>query len=503
MLNTVLRRSTAITRGSAPKRSSAPSPTTASATVKRILALITITGLLAAVLGLTTTMLNPAPAEAAPKVSVSGTAKADGESALDLSGSGFQSVEGGFGGIYVLFGWVDDTSGGWRPSKGGATGTNYRYVYDDETKPAGYQLFVTFPGSSTAYAANGGEIASNGTWSGTIKIPGEKFTTYDRAQNETEVDCAEVQCGIITIGAHGVVNANNESFTPVDFSNSGAASGGDAEKEEKSSGDDEKKDEAATEDDTDAEAAPAASSGGSGGAQTENTGAAPAVAPVASEPPISDSWLIFFAVLAGVLVLGSIIAIGLGFGIGGYLAAKSLLLGVSPAAMEKERDRREKKRIRTKHKLQKRRIKMQRRKQLQLAKLERSSEKAVAQTSHQGADAGNGKLPPQVIAFFEDENRAPGQGSSSDQRNADAGPGNVEAGRREADYPPAPSFFTGGPAAGNGGSAQGGGSGSGPDPEERKDTRVLTRVPAESTGRSDAAAPSDDPLTTSFPTTKP
>ncbi|MGO2861197.1 MAG: hypothetical protein ACTIC1_08580, partial [Brevibacterium sp.] len=246
----------------------------------------------------------------------------------------------------------------------------------------------------------------------------------------------------------------------------------------------------------------AASSGGSGGAQTENTGAAPAVAPVASEPPISDSWLIFFAVLAGVLVLGSIIAIGLGFGIGGYLAAKSLLLGVSPAAMEKERDRREKKRIRTKHKLQKRRIKMQRRKQLQLAKLERSSEKAVAQTSHQGADSGNGKLPPQVIAFFEDENRAPGQGSSSDQRNADAGP-DVDAGRREADYPPAPSFFTGGSAADNGGPAQSGGSGSGPDPEERKDTRVLTRVPADSAERSDAAAPSDDPLTTSFPTTKP
>jgi hypothetical protein len=47
--------------------------------------------------------------------------------------------------------------------------SNYRYVYDDETNPTGYQLFVTFPGSSTAYAANGGEIAANGTWSGTIK----------------------------------------------------------------------------------------------------------------------------------------------------------------------------------------------------------------------------------------------------------------------------------------------------------------------------------------------
>jgi ABC-type antimicrobial peptide transport system permease subunit len=98
---------------------------------------------------------------------------------------------------------------------------------------------------------------------------------------------------------------------------------------------------------------------------------------------MSTSWLIFFAILAGVLVLGSIIAIGLGFGIGGYLAAKSLLLGVSPAAMEKERDRRERKRIRTQHKLAKRRIAMQRKKKLQLAKLERGSERAVAQANHQ------------------------------------------------------------------------------------------------------------------------
>ena len=79
--------------------------TIASVPVKRILALITIAALLAVAVGVTTTMLNPTPAEAAPKVSVSGTPKADGESTLKLSGSGFQSVEGGFGGIYVLFGW--------------------------------------------------------------------------------------------------------------------------------------------------------------------------------------------------------------------------------------------------------------------------------------------------------------------------------------------------------------------------------------------------------------
>lgn len=447
--------------------SSALNRTIASVPVKRILALITITGLLAVIVALSTTMVNPTPAEAAPKVSVSGEPKADGESELKLSGSGFQSVEGGFGGVYVLFGWVDDPSGGgWRPSKGGATGADYRYVYDDETKPAGYQLFVTFPGSSTAYAANGGEIASNGTWNGTIKIPGEKFTSYDRAQNETEVDCSDVQCGIITIGAHGVTNANNESFTPIDFSASGAASAGTAEKKDdakKSSADkDEKKDdEAGSGDEAETTSASGGSGSGSDGGDTQSVDPAqnPNVAPVASEPPMSTSWLIFFAILAGVLVLGSIIAIGLGFGIGGYLAAKSLLLGVSPAAMEKERDRREKKRIRTKHRLAKRRIKMQRRKKLELAKLERGSERAVAQAGHQDVGPGNGKLPPQVIAFFEDEDR-----KASGTRSEDDGVGS------------APNFYTGGIVSA--------------DPEDRKDTRVLTRVAA------------DDAETTTIPTTK-
>lgn len=464
--------------------------TIASVPVKRILALITISALLAVAAGLTATIINPTPAEAAPKVSVSGIPKADGESELKLSGSGFQSVEGGFGGIYVLFGWVDDSSGSWRPSKGGVTGSNYRYVYDDETKPAGYQLFVTFPGSSTAYAANGGEIAANGTWGGTIKVPGEKFTTYDRSQNETQVDCGEVQCGIITIGAHGVDNANNESFTPVDFAASGAAAGADAEKtddEKKSSEnkDEKKDDEAASGDQAETTSASGGSGSGSGSGsgggdgQTVDPAQNPNVAPVASEPPMSTSWLIFFAILAGVLVLGSIIAIGLGFGIGGYLAAKSLLLGVSPAAMEKERDRRERKRIRTQHKLAKRRLAMQRKKKLQLAKLERSSERAVAHANHQSLSPGNGKLPPQVIAFFEDEDR-----KTADNRSGDDSVGS------------APSFYTGGVVSagigpnadgtdsGNGGTASAGETG----PEDHKDTRVLTRVAA------------DDAETTTIPT---
>lgn len=414
-------------------------------TARRIVTLLTIAGLVALVLGLGATMANPAPAEAAAKVSVSGTPALEGESTLELSGTGFQSVQNGFGGIYVLFGWVDDPSGGgWRPSAGGATGTNYRYVYDDETNPTGYQLFVTFPGSSTAYAANGGEIADNGSWKATIRIPGAKFTSYDRAQNEKQVDCTQVQCGIITIGAHGVTNANNESFTPVDFAAGGADdSGSGGEQVEAASGEsgapESTEDDPAANEDT----APAAdtTSGGTndtGGGQTPAE-ADPAVAPVSSQPLLSTSWAIFFAILAGVAVIGVIIAVGLGFGIGGYLAAKSLLLGVSPAALEKERDRRERKGIRTRHRLERRRLAMQRKKKLRLAKVERSSERALAQTAHRGANPPTGKLPPQVIAFFETEDR------------------------RRAEEPGAP----------------------GADPEELKDTRVLARVPDDATRETD------------------
>lgn len=132
-----------------------------------------------------------------------------------VSGSGFQSIQNGFGGIYVMFGWV--SGGSWAPSAGGATGTTYRYVPDDEANPVGYVAFVTFPGSSTEYAANGGTLAADGSWSAVLSIPGARFTALDRSGAATEVDCLQVQCGIITVGAHGVINANNETFTPITF----------------------------------------------------------------------------------------------------------------------------------------------------------------------------------------------------------------------------------------------------------------------------------------------
>jgi hypothetical protein len=144
------------------------------------------------------------------------TASADGQSTVHLEGSGFQVVEGGFGGVYVLFGWI--AGDGWEPSQGGQSGTDYLYIPDSQAADNnGYMRFVTFPGSSTAGEANGGELSADGSWSADLNIPGPVVELTDAAGNGREVDCRVETCGIITIGAHGVVNANNETFTPVSF----------------------------------------------------------------------------------------------------------------------------------------------------------------------------------------------------------------------------------------------------------------------------------------------
>lgn len=173
-----------------------------------------------------------APAAAAARVVVTneyGKAEADRTYATELTlrGSGFQSIDHGYGGIYVVFGWVDDPTGGsWRPSRGGTTGEDYRYVPDSETKDnQGFIKFVAFPGSATESAANGGLVAADGTWSTTITVPGPRFQSEDRSGNVTEVDCLAVTCGVITVGAHGQVNANNETFTPIAFTDLAASAG--------------------------------------------------------------------------------------------------------------------------------------------------------------------------------------------------------------------------------------------------------------------------------------
>lgn len=157
----------------------------------------------------TSLLLVPSPAQAAARVTVKndqGSATVDPTYAttVTVSGRGFQSIKGGHGGIYVFFG--TRVPGG------------YLYVPDSETKGnQGFQRFVAFPGSDTADSANGGTIAAAGTWSTSMVVPGATFKAVNRDGAAETVDCRTVTCGIITIGAHGVKNARNETFTPVTF----------------------------------------------------------------------------------------------------------------------------------------------------------------------------------------------------------------------------------------------------------------------------------------------
>jgi hypothetical protein len=180
----------------------------------RVRALLTVAVLASSAL------LMPLSAEGTSRVRVTnsqGTSSVDPTYAttIRVSGSGFQSIKGGHGGIYVFFGTVN---GRWRPSQGGQTGRNMYYVPDSESKGnQGFQRFVAFPGSDTAGSANGGTIKADGTWSTSMVVPGATFNAVDRSGKAKKIDCRTTACGIITIGAHGVKNARNETFTPVPF----------------------------------------------------------------------------------------------------------------------------------------------------------------------------------------------------------------------------------------------------------------------------------------------
>ena len=142
-------------------------------------------------------------------------------SELVVTGTGFQSIKGGHGGVYVWFGTVE---AGWQPSRGGKSGTDFVYVPDSESRGnAGFQRYVAFPGSDTAASANGGTMRPDGSWRVRLVVPGPTFQGVGRDGTVRTVDCRTVTCGVITVGAHGVANANNESFTPVTVRRAGPA----------------------------------------------------------------------------------------------------------------------------------------------------------------------------------------------------------------------------------------------------------------------------------------
>ena len=203
--------------GAAPSRAGAPSAAVPRAPRsrpgRRLAAALLLPFLAVAPLALGT-----APAQAASRVDVAPAPAADGPTTVTLSGSGFQYQPNAPGGVYVFFGAVaDPTTNAWAPSQGGRSGESFAYAGTD-----GSRLLVAFQGGSSASEANG-QIDANGAWSTQMTIPGSKFTAsfgnpHEGAQGAgQEIDCLQVQCGIITIGAHGLINANNESFTPVSF----------------------------------------------------------------------------------------------------------------------------------------------------------------------------------------------------------------------------------------------------------------------------------------------
>ncbi len=158
------------------------------------------------------------PAHAASRVDISATPAADGSTVVTVSGSGFQYLPNAPGGIYVFFGTVSDPmTNAWAPSQGGRSGSTFSYA-----STSGSTLLVGFAGGTSAESSNA-VIDANGNWSAQMTIPGARFAgSYGDphsggAQTGSQIDCLVVQCGIITIGAHGSVNANNESFTPVSF----------------------------------------------------------------------------------------------------------------------------------------------------------------------------------------------------------------------------------------------------------------------------------------------
>lgn len=158
------------------------------------------------------------PAHAAARVDVSQSPNAGEPTTVTISGSGFQYQPNAPGGVYVFFGAVaDPATNSWTPSQGGKSGTSFGYA-----STPGSTLLVAFQGGDSAEAANA-MILPDGTWSAQMTIPGSSFSSSSGNPHEGEavegatIDCLRVQCGIITIGAHGMLNANNESFTPVGF----------------------------------------------------------------------------------------------------------------------------------------------------------------------------------------------------------------------------------------------------------------------------------------------
>jgi hypothetical protein len=132
-------------------------------------------------------------------------------STLTVKGSAFSKHTNGSG-LYVLFGYVTKY-----PSAGGAAGNGYDYIPGGGSGGQDGQGFVAWPDNT------GTGAAATAKFSGTVNAGFTQSGVVAKAtftgQSTKRVDCLSgaVQCGIITIGAHGAQDAALETFTPVYF----------------------------------------------------------------------------------------------------------------------------------------------------------------------------------------------------------------------------------------------------------------------------------------------
>lgn len=122
---------------------------------------------------------------------------------VTVTGEGFKKGTN-TGGAYVLFGYVTKY-----PSANGTAGAGYDYIPGQEN-----QRFIAWPGAENAGASNG-----LFTDDGSFEVDGLAVASSFTGQSGAKVDCLDnsVQCGVLTIGAHGRREANLETFTPVYF----------------------------------------------------------------------------------------------------------------------------------------------------------------------------------------------------------------------------------------------------------------------------------------------
>lgn len=135
-----------------------------------------------------------------------------------------------FGGIYLFFGWVAP-GGQWGPSwRATATAANpwvgqfgatYSYPGEGgggETRDDGTGTIrlIAFTGGGMSGLETAFTMDCGGNWQTSLVVRGATFQWSDLATGASNtVDCRVVQCGVFTIGAHGIASRTNEQFTPI------------------------------------------------------------------------------------------------------------------------------------------------------------------------------------------------------------------------------------------------------------------------------------------------